>query len=136
MFSRSPNDTDDNHLWYGNDSGRGQQPNLYPHNTYHGPSPHYRTPLNPADFKLLRFTDSPQHYYGLKTSPGSNEPTSQVTSSLARNNSATGLRRSSNGSSDEEVSFWGNFLPRNSKITTFSSFEQVATKFPNIKLNL
>ena len=35
---------------------------LYPHNTYHGHTPHYRTPLIPADIiKPLRFTDSPQH---------------------------------------------------------------------------
>jgi hypothetical protein len=32
---------------------------LYPHNTYHGHTPHYRTPL--TDIKPLRFTDSPQH---------------------------------------------------------------------------
>jgi hypothetical protein len=106
---RSANEDDDNrHLWYGGDSGRGPQPNLYPHNTYHGPSPHYRTPLNPAEFKPLRFTDSPQHYGygGMKTSP--NEPTAAPPiSSLARNNSASALRRSSNGaSSDEEVGFF------------------------------
>ena len=35
---------------------------LYPHNTYHGHTPHDRTPLIPADIiKPLRFTDSPQH---------------------------------------------------------------------------
>ena len=102
-FFRSPNDDDDRHLWYAGDSNRGPQPNLYPHNTYHGPSPHYRTPLNPADFKPLRFTDSPQHYFGLKTSPGHLEPSPQPVPSLAKNSSTSGLRRSSNGSSDEEV---------------------------------
>jgi hypothetical protein len=93
--------------------GRGPQANLYPHNTYHGPSPHYRTPLNPADFKPLRFTDSPQNYFGLKTSPGpsdsSGQPmtssTSMTPSSLARNNSSSGLRPSSNCSSDDEVRY-------------------------------
>jgi hypothetical protein len=70
-FPRSANEGDDDrHLWYPGEPNRGPQPNLYPHNTYHGPSPHYRTPLNPADFKPLRFTDSPQHPFGLKTSPG------------------------------------------------------------------
>ena len=34
---------------------------LYPHNTYHGHTPHHRTPLAAADIKPLRFTDSPQH---------------------------------------------------------------------------
>jgi len=35
---------------------------MYPHNTYHGHTPHLRTPLQlPHDIKPLRFTDSPQH---------------------------------------------------------------------------
>ncbi|CAB3363084.1 Hypothetical predicted protein [Cloeon dipterum] len=33
----------------------------YPHNTYHGPTRHLRTPLS-LDSRPMRFTDSPQHY--------------------------------------------------------------------------
>merc|ERR1740128_1487073 len=38
-------------------------PRLYPHNTYHGHTPHHRTPL-PPDLKPMRFTDSPQYPRG------------------------------------------------------------------------
>ena len=43
-------------------------PRLYPHNTYHGHTPHHRTPLPglSPDLKPLRFTDSPQHAPGYK----------------------------------------------------------------------
>ena len=34
-------------------------PPLYPHNTYHGYNHHQRTPLAQANFKPLKFTDSP-----------------------------------------------------------------------------
>jgi len=56
---------------------------LYPHNTYHGQTPHHRTPL-PHDIKPLRFTDSPQHIphsnsrNSRRPSPSSND--SDVTS--------------------------------------------------------
>jgi len=52
-------DEEDRRFWHDPTPGRGQ-PSLYPHNTYHGQTPHYRTPL-PQDIKPLRFTDSPQH---------------------------------------------------------------------------
>ena len=44
-------------VWYNNDQSggaRGPGAGLYPHNTYHGHTPHHRTPL-----QSLRFTDSP-----------------------------------------------------------------------------
>ena len=55
----------------------GQQrvsgPALYPHNTYHGPGlgyhQHQRTPLAQANFRPLKFTDTPVHY-PLKDEPG------------------------------------------------------------------
>ena len=47
---------DDGKYWYGDQ--RQEQPSLYPHNTYHGPTPHHRTPLSNADFKPIRFTES------------------------------------------------------------------------------
>ena len=36
---------------------------LYPHNTYHGPTPHHRAPLAGADFsgQPIRFTTEQQH---------------------------------------------------------------------------
>ena len=57
------------------DEGRrfyeGQQrvsgPALYPHNTYHGPglgyNQHQRTPLAQANFRPLKFTDTPVNHY-------------------------------------------------------------------------
>jgi len=50
---------EDRRLWHDPTPGRGSA-GLYPHNTYHGQTPHHRTPL-PQDIKPLRFTDSPQH---------------------------------------------------------------------------
>jgi len=50
---------EDRRLWHDPTPGRGST-GLYPHNTYHGQTPHHRTPL-PQDIKPLRFTDSPQH---------------------------------------------------------------------------
>ena len=50
---------DDRRFWHDPTAGRGTT-GLYPHNTYHGQTPHHRTPL-PQDIKPLRFTDSPQH---------------------------------------------------------------------------
>eukprot|EP00092_Neocalanus_flemingeri_P007352 GFUD01007939.1.p1 GENE.GFUD01007939.1~~GFUD01007939.1.p1 ORF type:complete len:1128 (-),score=188.67 GFUD01007939.1:37-3420(-) len=51
-------DDDDRRFWY--EPQRNSTAALYPHNTYHGQTPHHRTPL-PNDIKPLRFTDSPQH---------------------------------------------------------------------------
>merc|ERR1719206_1611842 len=51
-------DDDDRKFWYEPPSRNSTA--LYPHNTYHGQTPHHRTPL-PQDIKPLRFTDSPQH---------------------------------------------------------------------------
>ena len=41
-------------------------PKLYPHNTYHGPTHHHRTPLplHPSELKPMRFTDSTQNVKG------------------------------------------------------------------------
>jgi len=50
---------EDRRLWHDPTPGRGST-GLYPHNTYHGQTPHHRAPL-PQDIKPLRFTDSPQH---------------------------------------------------------------------------
>lgn len=50
---------EDRRLWHDPIPGRGST-GLYPHNTYHGQTPHHRAPL-PQDIKPLRFTDSPQH---------------------------------------------------------------------------
>ncbi|XP_059086639.1 mitogen-activated protein kinase kinase kinase 9-like isoform X3 [Tigriopus californicus] len=55
-------DEDDRKYWFGDPAHQQKQPVLYPHNTYHGHTPHYRTPLENLDFKPLRFTDSPQHF--------------------------------------------------------------------------
>ena len=67
---------DDGKYWYGE---KEQQPSLYPHNTYHGPTPHHRTPLSNADFKPIRFTESPQQHYsvdGNRNSESSDEDVS------------------------------------------------------------
>ena len=47
---------------YGEHS-RSTGPPLYPHNTYHGYNHHQRTPLAQANFKPLKFTDSPMNNY-------------------------------------------------------------------------
>ena len=52
--------------WYDNPGSRGAGPVLYPHKTYHGHTPHHRTPLpglavtSGVEAKPLRFSDSPQ----------------------------------------------------------------------------
>lgn len=67
---------DDRRFWYEPPSRNSTA--LYPHNTYHGHTPHHRTPL-PHDIKPLRFTDSPQHNphpasrASRRQSPSSNE---------------------------------------------------------------
>jgi len=48
-------------LWYGEGTYEFSTMSGYPHNTYHGPSRHLRTPLG-LDTRPVRFTDSPQHY--------------------------------------------------------------------------
>jgi len=69
-------DDDDRKFWYEPPSRNSTA--LYPHNTYHGQTPHHRTPL-PQDIKPLRFTDSPQHIPHANTrtsrrpSPSSND---------------------------------------------------------------
>ena len=57
---------EDRRLWY--DPSPSPR---YLHNTYHGHTPHHRTPLPlPHDIKPLRFTDSPQHgQIGRRRSP-------------------------------------------------------------------
>ena len=52
--------------WYDNPGARSAGPVLYPHKTYHGHTPHHRTPLpgltvtSGVEAKPLRFSDSPQ----------------------------------------------------------------------------
>jgi hypothetical protein len=97
-------DDGENQIWCPEQSGRG--PNLYPHNTYHGPVLHQRAPINPSDFKPLRFTDSPQNYY-MQKGPinGSTQPSTQMSfqNRPSHRNGISRPRRSSNASSDEEV---------------------------------
>ena len=53
-------------------------PPLYPHKTYHGSTPHHRTPL-PALSRPLRFTDSPQHTAVGRPGRAGRSPDSDVT---------------------------------------------------------
>ena len=63
-FFRSEEETeeDSTRFMYGEHS-RSTGPPLYPHNTYHGYNHHQRTPLAQANFKPLKFTDSPMNNY-------------------------------------------------------------------------
>ena len=64
FFFRSEEETeeDSTRFMYGEHS-RSTGPPLYPHNTYHGYNHHQRTPLAQANFKPLKFTDSPMNNY-------------------------------------------------------------------------
>ena len=67
LIFRDEEETEDStRFMYGEQSRTG--PPLYPHNTYHGSNHHQRTPLAQANFKPLKFTDSPMNY----VSPGRN----------------------------------------------------------------
>lgn len=68
-FSHFRPDDDDESYWY--DQAPRNQASLYPHNTYHGATPHHRAPLlpaigsaavaeNAADFKPIRFAELQQ----------------------------------------------------------------------------
>ena len=65
LYPKSDEDDPEGRRFY-----EGQQrvsgPALYPHNTYHGPglgyNQHQRTPLAQANFRPLKFTDTPVHY--------------------------------------------------------------------------
>ncbi|XP_059482536.1 mitogen-activated protein kinase kinase kinase 10-like isoform X2 [Neocloeon triangulifer] len=60
---RGEEEVDERRWWFGEGAPAYEFSTVsgYPHNTYHGPTRHLRTPLS-LDSRPLRFTDSPQHY--------------------------------------------------------------------------
>lgn len=64
MLSRGNEDSDEvaARFYYSNNEGRASGPPLYPHSTYHGYNHHQRTPLAQANFRPLKFTDTPVSY--------------------------------------------------------------------------
>ena len=105
---RNPED-DDGTYWYDQQTqSRNQQATLYPHNTYHGATQiHHRTPLSQAEFKPIRFTDTPQHHYVPMT--GKNVPIKSgerlIPTTISTEVFSENVRRASNESnSEEEVS--------------------------------
>ncbi|KAF4523509.1 hypothetical protein B566_EDAN004580 [Ephemera danica] len=94
---RGEEEQDERRWWFGEGAPPGTYEfstvSGYPHNTYHGPARHLRTPLS-LETRPLRFTDSPQHY--ALTGP----PALPPASSLAGTPAPSPRRKSSSTSND------------------------------------
>ncbi len=64
LHFRPSEESEERNFWFG-DPARlpNVAPPLYPHNTYHGQTPHHRPPLS-LDFKPMRFTEESQQHLG------------------------------------------------------------------------
>ncbi len=91
---------------YGEQS-RATGPPLYPHNTYHGVNHHQRTPLAQANFKPLKFTDSPMMYPSTGRNPKEDE----------------------NAPQDDEVQYWPIACPIGDRGWSHSDFSDRVGRF-------